>query len=254
MSDPSRAGRRGSRGRTAMMSLMTPNVLLWDFGNTLADERWMRAAPAGCPGWEAAWLAVMAEAGVRWNLGEMTANEIFAALSKRTGLARDRVEAHAHECCKNLVFNKAAWGLARQHRLPQALVTVNPDLFGSFVVPTYKLAEVFDAIVVSFAEGTDDKSELCDIAVVRLHFKGPRSSALLIDNRQDSVEGWRKGGVRDISSGATPSSGWIYRFFLATPATDWSERLISAHCISHLRLTVPHDRTLMPMSVRYLRP
>jgi len=29
-------------------------VLLWDFGDTLVDERWMLRAPASCPGWPSA--------------------------------------------------------------------------------------------------------------------------------------------------------------------------------------------------------
>ena len=28
---------------------MGPAVLLWDFGDTLVDERWMLRAPATCP-------------------------------------------------------------------------------------------------------------------------------------------------------------------------------------------------------------
>jgi hypothetical protein len=33
---------------------MAPAVLLWDFGDTLVDERWMVRAPATCPTWPAA--------------------------------------------------------------------------------------------------------------------------------------------------------------------------------------------------------
>jgi phosphoglycolate phosphatase-like HAD superfamily hydrolase len=84
--------------------------------------------------------------------------------------------------------------LASERRLPQALVTVNPDLFADFVVPAHGLDDVFDVIVMSFEELTDDKPTLCDIALDRLGFTGPRSDALLIDNRRDLVEAWRDVG------------------------------------------------------------
>jgi FMN phosphatase YigB (HAD superfamily) len=84
--------------------------------------------------------------------------------------------------------------LAKSRRLRQALVTVNSDLFGPMVVDVHGLRAVFDVIVMSFAEGTVDKSALCDIALERMGYQGPRSQALLIDNRRDLVEGWRKVG------------------------------------------------------------
>jgi phosphoglycolate phosphatase-like HAD superfamily hydrolase len=164
--------------------------LLWDFGDTLVDERWMRTPPVGCPTWEAAWLEVMAHSADRWNLGAVTSTKIFDALSVRTGMAREQVEAHARRCCEQLVFNETAWRVAKERWLPQALVTVNPDLFTDHIVPVHGLTAVFDVIVVSSAEGTDDKSELCDRALTRLGYSGPRSAALLIDNRRDLVNAW----------------------------------------------------------------
>ena len=130
---------------------MAATVLLWDFGDTLVDERWMRTPPVGCPTWEAAWLEVMAHSADRWNLGAVTSTQIFDALSVRTGMAREQVEAHARRCCEQLVFNETAWRVAKERWLPQALVTVNPDLFTDHVVPVHGLTAVFDVIVVSSA-------------------------------------------------------------------------------------------------------
>lgn len=104
------------------------------------------------------------------------------------------VEAHARDCCRNLVFHEEAWRVATERRLPQALVTVNPDLFADYVIPAHDLAAVFDVIVMSFAERTTDKSALCDIALDRLGFCGDRTDSLLIDNRLDLVEAWRNIG------------------------------------------------------------
>jgi hypothetical protein len=173
---------------------VTPAALLWDFGDTLVDERWMRRPPPDFPTWDAAWSDVMADRADDWNVGRIGAAEIFEELAQRTGMSADAVRSHAAHCCDRLVFNETAWRVACERRLPQALVTVNPDLFGEFVVPAHRLHDVFDVIVMSFAESTDEKSALCDIALDRLGLAGPRSDALLIDNRLDLVEGWRNVG------------------------------------------------------------
>ena len=173
---------------------MAPDVLLWDFGDTLVDERWMRRAPDACPAWEAAWLDVMAELADSWNIGAVRAPQVFVALAERTGVTKQAVEAHAQDCCRQLAFNSAAWRVATERRVPQALVTVNPDLFADYIVPGYHLDNVFDIIVMSFVEGTDDKPTLCQIALDRLGFSGERSQALLIDNRIDLVHAWREIG------------------------------------------------------------
>jgi hypothetical protein len=171
-----------------------PAVLLWDFGDTLADERWMRRPPAECPSWEAVWTDVMAERADGWNTGRVGLDEIVAALADRSGMTADAVRSHARDCCESIVFHETAWRVAVERQLPQALVTVNPDLFAEFVVPAYGLREAFDAVVMSFAERTDDKAELCDIALRRLGYTGARADALLIDNRRDLVEAWRARG------------------------------------------------------------
>lgn len=173
---------------------VTPAVLLWDFGDTLVDERWMRRPPPECPTWEAVWVDVMADHADDWNIGRVGADEIFGALAGRSGMTAAAVRSHARRCCENIVFNETAWRVASERRLPQALVTVNPDLFADFVVPAYMLDDVFDVIVMSFAERTDDKPALCDVALERIGFAGPRSDALLIDNRRDLVEAWKELG------------------------------------------------------------
>ena len=147
-----------------MMIGVPVSVLLWDFGDTLVDERWMRRAPDGVPGWPAAWSDVMAARSTDWDTGRAREDVVFAAMAERTGMTVDHVEAHADVCCRSLIFHPLAWQVAAQKRLPQALVTVNPDLFLKRVVPRYGLEEVFDVIVVSSSEGTTDKIQLCDTA------------------------------------------------------------------------------------------
>jgi phosphoglycolate phosphatase-like HAD superfamily hydrolase len=171
-----------------------PTVVLWDFGDTLVDERWMRTAPDAHPGWESAWDVVMDELADAWNVGDVSFHEVAAHLADAAHMTVAEVVAHARMCCSRLHFHPNAWTLAREHRWPQAIVTVNPDLFADFIVSTYELPSVFDTIVMSFAEHTDDKVALCAVALERLGHAGHRSGALLIDNRRDLVEAWQRAG------------------------------------------------------------
>src|SRR5882724_10164584 len=173
---------------------MGPAVLLWDFGDTLVDERFMRRPPADRPGWTAAWTDVVTEVADDWHVGRIAAPDVYAALAARAGMSVDEVARHAAECCRSLVFHEAAWRVARERRLPQAMVTVNPDMFVDEIIDPYRFRDVFDTIVVSAVEGTDDKTRLCEVALERLGFDGDRGSALLIDNREDLVDAWRTSG------------------------------------------------------------
>jgi hypothetical protein len=47
---------RAPSGQSGRVSVA---VLLWDFGDTLVDERWMRRAPAEFPDWPNAWNKVI---------------------------------------------------------------------------------------------------------------------------------------------------------------------------------------------------
>jgi len=176
-------------------------VLLWDFGDTLVDERWMRQAPAEYPDWSNAWNRVMETCADDWNIGCTSERDVFAEMSRRTGLSIDFVERHAEACCRSIIFHPFTWRVATERRRPQALVTVNPDLFVERVARRYGLDDHFDTIVVSCSEGTDDKTTLCEVALDRLGFGGRRSDALLIDNRRDLAEGWQRRG----------GSAYVYR-------------------------------------------
>ncbi len=176
-------------------------MLLWDFGDTLVDERWMRQAPAGFPDWSDAWNEVMDACADDWNTGRATERDVFAEMSRHTRLSIDFVERHAEACCRLIIFHPLAWRVATERHRPQALVTVNPDLFVERVVRRHGLCDHFDTVVVSCTEGTDDKTTLCELALDRLDFGGERSNALLIDNRRDLAEAWQRTG----------GSAYVYR-------------------------------------------
>lgn len=171
-----------------------PAVVLWDFGDTLVDERWMRRSPPSCPNWESVWVGVMSDLADLWNVAELSSADVYAVLAQRSGLSVDEVAGHAAACCENLMFHSAAWAAASARLCPQAIVTVNPDLFEQCIVPGHRLDEVFDAIVTSCTERTDDKVRLCEIALDRLEYDGPRGEVLLVDNRLDLVRAWETSG------------------------------------------------------------
>jgi FMN phosphatase YigB (HAD superfamily) len=168
--------------------------LLWDFGDTLADQRWMWPSPEGVPGWTALYQALPdSELDTSWNTGRTTTEELLSAFAVELGCAPELLLAHTEQRCGELQFFEHAWAAARAHTLPQALVTVNSDGFSRFVVPRYELDSVFDAIVTSWEEHTMDKARLCEIALERLGGREP-AEALLIDNIEANVEAWRARG------------------------------------------------------------
>jgi beta-phosphoglucomutase-like phosphatase (HAD superfamily) len=168
--------------------------LLWDFGDTLVDERFLWAAPPEAPGWRDCYRDVASgELGRRWNCGTARFDELAAQMAARLGMSTAAVIAHAQACCADVRFFEHAWAAARAHSLPQAVVTVNPHEFRDWIVPNYALSDHFDAIVVSAEEGTESKADLCDVAMRLLGCDDP-STALLLDNIEANVDAWRARG------------------------------------------------------------
>lgn len=173
------------------------DCVLWDFGDTLADQRWMLRAPHDVPEWPDVWSRVTDGAlGERWNLGHASLADVVEAVSACLPMTTEAVSDHVRRCCSRLRFFDAPLWIARHSAVPQALVTVNPDGFSELVVPTYRLDRVFEPIVTSWQERTLDKSTLGRIALERLGRRIAPSRALLIDDRIENVEAWKKGGGR----------------------------------------------------------
>ena len=176
---------------------MPLRCVLWDFGDTLADERWMLEAPPGVPRWPRVWSEL---AGGRladaWNRGEISDREVIAAVAAELTLSRAEVEAHARWCCSRIRFFERPWTIARRSSLPRALVTVNPEAFSQFIVPRYRLRDVFNEIVTSWEERTLDKGELGLTALARLGGTILPSDALLIDNKAHNLDAWSSRGGR----------------------------------------------------------
>ena len=180
-------------------------VLLWDFCDTLIDGRWMHRAPAGVPDWPTVWTRLLRDRAHDWDTGRANESEIVGELVSLSGMDRSAVEEHFDVCCRSIKFRRAAWSAATERRCQQAMVTIIGDLFGERIEKPYRLDAHFDTIVASYREGTDDKVELCLVALDRLGVRGPRSRALLIDDRREWTEAWSAAGgtsyhVRDDAS------------------------------------------------------
>jgi hypothetical protein len=176
---------------------VTLACVLWDFGDTLADERWMLEAPDGCPDWPRAWSELAGGAlADRWNRGEIGDRAVIAAVAERLGMPEGDVRSHVQRCCERIRFLELPWAVARASVLPCALVTVNPDGFSEYVVSRYRLREVFPVIVTSWEEHTLDKGEMCGIALDRLGLRVSPADALFVDNKAENVEAWNACGGR----------------------------------------------------------
>jgi FMN phosphatase YigB (HAD superfamily) len=193
------------------------DVVLVDFGDTLADERWMRQDSSVFPTWTRTYVKVVDEMRGAWDVGRMTTVELAALIAERLGEDSEAIHSHMLGLCRALQFNpviNAALSHRRQRGGLQAIVTVNPDLF-SQVTDHYGLADKFDLIVTSWEAGTADKVELCRHAMQRLGVDDP-SRTVLVDNLQPNVDGWlAEGGAayrfvdddrfaRDVASGSVP--------------------------------------------------
>ena len=131
-----------------------------------------------------------------WMAGALDMPTLAGQLAARLSMSVDDVRAHCDACCAQIAFFAEPWRVAQSCALPQVLVTVNPDLFSSAVVPAYRLDRVFDAIVTSWQERSLDKATLCAIALDRLGGAIAPAEALLIDNKADNVAAWRARGGR----------------------------------------------------------
>lgn len=166
--------------------------LLWDFGDTLCDERFIWSVG---PDWMAVYETFDDGVGERWNTGDLDSSGFARELSATMGRSPDEIVAHMIERSTNHIeFYDYTWALFRERRLPQAIVTVNPDLFSDVIVPAHDLQSGCEVIVTSWEERSIDKSVLCSLAIERLDAGIEPGEALLIDNKQANIEAWASVG------------------------------------------------------------
>jgi FMN phosphatase YigB (HAD superfamily) len=177
---------------------MTIRCLLWDVGDTLCHERFLIDST---PAWQRSIDEYTAD-WQRWMVGELDTPAFAARLAPLLGSDVDATVAHMHACCRNVSWYAHSMAVFRERRLPQAIVTVNPDLFSETLVPHYGLHDLAGSIVTSWEERTEDKGVLCARALERLELSCDPSEALLIDNRRDNCEAWSaRGGAAYLHTG-----------------------------------------------------
>lgn len=176
------------------MTTPAPACLLWDFGDTIADQGWMRVAPPQVPEWASRYGRVVDHLGDAWDRGDVTMAELVEAVAEELGLPPAFVRQHAEDRCRAIEFYPGVMTSVRLRRVPQALVTVNPDGFSDLIVPYYELDQLFDLIVISHQEHTTDKATLCTIALERLGLEVGAGRSLLIDNVEANVRAWERLG------------------------------------------------------------
>ena len=177
---------------------MAIRAILWDFGDTLADERWMLAPMPNVPSWPDVYREFSAEADLadRWNSGGVNCEQIAESLASRLDVDVAQVRSHMEDCCRNVSFFPLIREFSARCGLPQAIVTINPDLFSTVVAPHYRLTSRYSPIITSWQSCTLDKAALCDIALSKWGNRYSREECLLIDNKLEHVAAWRtKGGV-----------------------------------------------------------
>ena len=166
---------------------MTLECVLWDVGDTLADERWL--VEAGLE-WEASCVRLMdGRMGDQWNRGARSAWDVAQRVADDAGCSTQHVFDDMAGRCRSLSFFPYALAGARSVIVPRALVTVNPDIVSDVVISHYGPAELFDVIVISWQEHTTNQANLCDTALTALNVAS-RDHAFLIDNRADNVAAW----------------------------------------------------------------
>jgi FMN phosphatase YigB (HAD superfamily) len=134
-------------------------------------------------------------AQLNWDTGRLSSEGAANLLAAELGCSAQEVRAYMLQLCRRIDFYPAINAAVRRRRARggcQALVTVNPDLFEE-VVTHYSLTDSFDAVIISSAQGTDDKVELCWRTLELLEVGDP-SDTVLIDNLQVNVDGWVAAG------------------------------------------------------------
>jgi FMN phosphatase YigB (HAD superfamily) len=174
------------------------DLVCWDFGDTLCDERFMSIAPAGVPEWTAAYDECLAERPKwfdAWMLGKATLNELIEPLADQLPMTRAAIARHLRVVWHQIKWFPEPLALMRQINgsVAQAVVTVNPWEFAG-IAAACGLDQLVDVIVTSAELGTTSKSEMAHHARHLLGLPAGLSTTLLIDNRSDNVGEFQTAG------------------------------------------------------------
>ncbi len=185
----------GSIGQTCLVGV---DCIVWDFGDTVADERWMQVAPTSWPAWAETYRSVVGDPdfAAAWNRGDATVDDLATRMCAASPLTEAEVLHHVEAICSQITLfpSVVAAIIAARGRVPQMCATINPDIFSRWVVPAHRLDELFDVIVTSWQEHTLSKVELAQAGLVQLNQPIALADTLLIDNRPDNIAEYRASG------------------------------------------------------------
>ncbi|MDJ0767232.1 MAG: hypothetical protein QNJ12_00505 [Ilumatobacter sp.] len=168
------------------------DLVCWDFGDTLCDERFMRIPPDEVPQWTAvydgvvdahpAWVA-------DWMLGRASLNDLIAPLAEKLPMSRAAIARHLRAVWRRIAWfpEARAWLERLDGAVPQAVVTVNPWEFAG-IAAACGLDRHVDVIVTSAEIASESKVAMALRARELLALSGDLSTTLLIDNRSDNVD------------------------------------------------------------------
>jgi hypothetical protein len=143
----------------------------------------------GSPDWPKLYRERVGSAalGLLWNRGAISTREVAAELAGALGVGVDAVIVHMEACSRRVRFFSKVMAFIEECAAPQAIVTVNPDIFTNVVVPEHQVDRRVDLIVTSWQQGTEEKSALCGCAIDQLGIAVSLAECLLVDNRADNV-------------------------------------------------------------------
>ena len=111
-----RSARAALTLRTNEAGAPAVRYLLWDFGDTLADQRFLWPSPDGAPGWTE-WYGGLGddEVGARWELGELSSEALIATVADQLGLTVEAGMAHMESRSSPSWSSSSTRGSAARH-------------------------------------------------------------------------------------------------------------------------------------------
>ncbi len=177
------------------------DLVAWDFGDTLVDERLMRIPPPGVPEWSDA-LDELAEAdrwAERWELGQVSMNDLVLPLAGRLPMSPVEVARYLRATWRSprMLEPAETWLDRLRDVATQVIVTVNPHEFHGVAAATGLDARV-DLIVTSAEVGSLSKVELTRKARRWLGLGEDLSTTVLVDNKAANVDEFREHGGQAV--------------------------------------------------------
>lgn len=181
---------------------MTIDLVCWDFGDTLVDERFMRLPPDGVAAWPQVYEEVLAERPDwvdGWNLGRGSINDLVEPLAERLPMTEAEVAAHLRAVWGRITWfpDARAWVERLHGVVDQAVVTVNPHEFAG-IATACGLDRLIGLIVTSAELATMSKVTMAVRARELLGLPAGLSTTILIDNRADNVAEFEAAGGQVI--------------------------------------------------------